>query len=105
MSKISLEFDTETKKLVVSVNGEVLSGVESCYIYKKCHDCYCGPCGEDEEEEEEHYIEIGTKEDVGDETMSVYKRICAAEKNISIASNKDKLLKAIAKKVRPGYKG
>ena len=99
MSKISLEFDTETKKLMVSVNGAEVPGVESCYIYRCC-DCYDG-----HDEEEKHYVEICTKEETEDDTMRIYKRICAADKNISIETAKSRMLKTIAKKVFPGYKG
>lgn len=101
MSKISLEFDTETKKLTVSVNGEELSGVESCYIYRTCD--YC--CSPSEDEDEKHYVEIGVKEDSGDDTMKVYKRICAADKNINIKANEEKLIADISKMITAKYKG
>lgn len=102
MSKINLEFDTESKELNVSINGEKIEGVESCYIYRMCEDY----CSSSDEESEKHFVEICTKEDTGDETMRVYKRICAADKKIKIKSAEDKLIRDLSKIIASHrYKG
>lgn len=85
MAKITAEFDTVTKKLVVALDGVAFDNVDSVSFYQS----YC--------EEGQHCASVGQREKLEDEGMVKYTYISANDKgDVKVSEPVEEITRGLA---------